>query len=269
MDYRLKQRQARLREMCGKYVYPWIIGLAEKYKQDGIYPLFLGDYYTERLDKETAEVVGLLIPIRNPAKRDAYITELRNIIGHHPWEMICNRKFLHIAKLSTVLGNQGINGVTLFNLLDWFWEVCCQDKIPLEYVVLGELGIIKRYHKRSIREIIDFKDLNLRLQILLAKMTLCDGFGVGLWNFLPPEDVPCPMLDFVSRFLKSYYLIENGRLDEAIDFIGFKKPCDALFASMEYNRQKKENEKSFIAQEMRLKKWYKGCRLRYNFMVKV
>ena len=260
IDYRKMQRQARLREMCGMEVYPWLRSLGEYARENAIYPLSLCDLYEEPRDKEIAAVIEALMPM---SRRDSYVTEFRNMLGASLHDRIERRDFMQFATQDTILGALSLKTSQLFNILDWIWSVKVADKVSLEYAVLGELGYIRKYHKMPLVDAMDFSDQRFRLEMSLVKMTLRDGYGCGLWDYLEEDELPCPVNADIKRMLKSYYPIDPGATpQEMIEFIGIKKPVDTLYVYWGYTWAKKLHTKTIENLEKRLKRWVKSCEMR-------
>lgn len=255
MDYRLMQRQARIREMCGKYVYPWLKSLADENKRKQDFPLFLSDYYSDPKDKEVAEAVALLLPLGE--NREKYIIELRNILGDSPRDMVEKRAFFHLANRRGILRAPTLNGNYIINALDWTWETCVKDRIPLEYAVLGELGIINRQHTTPMSSVYPESNAVQKMEFILNKMTMIDG----LWHFMEIDNLPCPLTAETMRILKVYYPIENGvtcdNINSIIRFFGFERPVDFMFCVWEYEKLRKREKDKISAFELSIGKWYK------------
>lgn len=270
VDYRKQQRQTRLREICSKYVYPWLKEVGVKFKAFGAYPLCLSDYYTDSMDKQVAEVVSLMAPL---IARDKYIMDLHRVLGTSPWNMVRKRDFLELLNDKTLSNSPSFNNRLLFNLLDWVWEVSCQDKVPLEYVILGELDIIKKHHKRSITEVLDSPDLKFKMENVLVKMSLRDGYGVGLWDFLPEDELPYPLDKEMLSVLKAFYPIPNGtkkdEIPEALSFIGFDKKVDFLYAAWGYQFLRRHEPVATYKFEKKLKMWYNSLYIKYDLFADV
>lgn len=238
MDFRLAQRRARIKDLCGRHIYPWLVKLAERNKEQRNFPLFVGDYYDDIKDKEVAEAAALLIPFKD--SRDKYLIELHNIIGDSPRKMIENRAFLHLAGKRGILRAPRLSGNAVIRALDWAWETCVRDKIPLEYAILGELGIINRRHTTPADDVFPQKDLKIKMGTLLFKMAAIES----LWDFLDIKDIPCPMTPESVRLAKAYYPIEDGvtnaNMPDVIKFFGFKNTSDFMFCVWEYESLRKK-----------------------------
>ena len=269
-EYAIRQKRARLKDICGKFVYPWLVGLAKKNKEEKAFPLCLGDYYGNQLDKEVAEAVALLVPFnKNRAK---YMTGLHNMLGDSPWEMVKNRAFLGLMGSQPLFKNLNLTRNTVVNILDWFWDTCYKKRIPLEYVVLGELGVIKPPHEVPLTSVAPVSGLRYKLGVLLAKMTLTDDFGVGMWSYFKPKNVPCPICVKQRKLLRAYYPICGVSLSDKdagsiIDFIGFEKRIDFLYAYWEYERLAEKYGEELKSQEEKLLRWNNLDAIRFDLFV--
>lgn len=268
MDPRMRQRKARLLDICQGYIYPWLVGLAGRNRKSGNFPLFLGDFYGSPKDKEVAEAAALLFPLE--PGRDNYLMRMRNILGDNPRDMVESRAFVNYGgKLRmSAFHSESV----IFNVLDWIWETCCRDKVPLEYVVLGELGYVRPYHMTPLSAVFPLKDMKIKLELLLNKMSPIDGFGTGMWHFLDIGRLPCPMTKDVLKVMKAYFPIENGMSEspsEIIKFFGFERQCDFLYSVWEYERLRKQQKKEITAQEKMIHRWYKSARIMVNLRPKL
>lgn len=265
MDYRLKMREARLREICGRYVYPWLRAVGEKFKAFGAYPLCLSDYYSDPMDKQVAEVVSLVVSPRN---RDRHIMHLHSLLGGSPWEKVRSRDFMELSAGDTLFGVSTEKRHMLFNLLDWIWEVSCEDRVPLEYVILGEMGLIKRHHRRPLSSVIDYADMTLRMENVLVKMSLPDGYGAGLWHFVSHEDLPCPLDASTRRVLKIFYPLPKGvngdTLPHVLSFMGFERKVDFIYSAWGYLYLRRHEDEAVRAFEKKLGRWYGSLNVRYD-----
>lgn len=266
MDLGLKQRRARLYEMCGKNIYPWLVEVGEKVVRRGLFPMNLCDFYTDPVDKEVAGIIDLVMPINN---KNGYIIETRNMLGGSLWELVKNRNFMFLTENRRILRNSALTTATIFNILDWVWEVTREDKVSLEYAVLGELGITRMFHKSPMAEVVPNKgDLHQKLEILLAKMTLKDGFGVGLWDSVEEESLACPYLPSVRKTLHAFYPISkrvpSDEVADIISFFGFKKQIDFLFSSWGYEYVTRHEPQATASFEKTLAKCYRKGYITYN-----
>lgn len=270
MNYKTRQKQAKLQEICGKHVYPWFIDLGEKFKRFGGFQLCLSDYYKNPMDKQVAEIFSIIAPKNG---REKYLTEFRNILGNSPWEKIKNRDFMEFTKEGLILGNPFFTHSLIFNVLDWLWEVSCEDKVPFEYVILGELGIIKRHHSTPLKNVFSVSDIKYRLEMVLVKLTLRDGFGAGIWHFLEEEDLPCPLSTELRKIMFVFYPIKMDMTKEnesnIISFIGFEKKVNFLYSAWGYQYLRKKKPQETAKFEKKLKKWTNDLQLRYNMKIDV
>ena len=268
MNYRLERKKAKLDEICSKNVYPWLRDVGMKFKDFAAYPLCLSDYYKRPMDKQVAEVVSLLAPQKG---RDKYIMALYRLLGKSPWLKVRRRNFMELSSNKSTLKNPFLKDALIFNLLDWIWEVTCEDKVPLEYAILGELGIIKRHHKTPLKNVIDLSDMRYRLEMVLVKMTLRDGYGTGLWKFLQEEDLPCPLTNDVRKVMSVFYPIIRGVNEEnapdILSFMGFEKQVDFLYSAWGYQYLRRHEPEATRAFENRLNKWSKSLYVKVNLGV--
>lgn len=270
MDYRTLRRRAKIKEICAKNVYPWLREVGEKFKRFGAYPLCLSDYYKDPMDKQVAEMVSLMIP---PNNRQKLLIHFFNILGDSLWERVKNRNFMEFAREGWISTAVCLNSSLLFNVLDWIWEACCAERVPPEYVILGEMGIITRHHRTPLEHVLPLQEMRYRLELLLAKMTLRDGFGVGLWEFLPEESIPCPFNSENKKVLSTFYPIQRdmkaGNEPNILSFMGFEKQIDFLYSAWGYQYLKKKEPRATSDFEKKLDKWRRSLLIRQNLRVEI
>jgi hypothetical protein len=149
----------------------------------------------------------------------------------------------------------------LFLLLDRIWYIKHDQQVPIEYAVLSELGL-QNYRNYGILDTIDnTKKQHEKLWLFLAKMTLKDGFGKGIWNSTPIEDLHCPELGGVKKMVNSFYLIRGASINSSdmqdiIRFMGYDSPVEFLYTFWGYRSVRLSNEPSFEHFEKRFKTLY-------------
>lgn len=259
IDYKKRQREARLKEICGKHVYPWLISLGGYAKKNGIYPMSFCDLYTDPRDKEIAAVIEIGIPMK---RREQYFTEYRNILGGSLYDKVMKRDFMELSDYDRILGAVLFSTHSLFNILDWVWSVTVESRVPLEHAILGELGITKKRHSLPITQAIDFSDLRYRMEMALAKMTLRDGYGCGLWDFLEEDELPLPVNAGMKRMLRSFYpIVPPVEPQEMMRFMGIKKPKDMLYVYWGYEWAKKLHTSTVDSLQKKVRKQYLSCEI--------
>lgn len=214
-EYRHFQRERQM-EGIGKPVFRWLREIGNRFKDRGIFPPSLCDYYTAREDKETAAVVELLIP--NTPKRISYTIELHKILGNSPWKMVRDRDFIYLGLPQndrSILKNMHITASLIFNVLDWIWKCAVDLNIPLEHIMKGEKGIVRPAHMYPLREIIDNREMDYRVDMLMAKMCMPDGYGEGLWN-IKEDSLSYPFSKETKTFLSAFFSIRGDKEQEAL-----------------------------------------------------
>lgn len=264
MDYRRRQRELRLRELCSRFVYPWLVSLGGYAKDNGIYPLSLSDFYADPRDKEIAAVVEAVLPL---SRRESYITEVKNLLGSGLHERVLHRDFMDFSKNDMILSAMNFRTSQVYNILDWIWSAIVVDRIPLEYAVLGELDIIKRQHSEPLADVMDFTDQHLRLERVLAKMTLKGGYGCGQWDFLEESELPCPWSVEIRKMLKSYCPIPFMSENDMADFVGLPRRIDALYVYWGHEWLAQRHGTELEKFQRKLRRWYEPSKLRYDLRV--
>lgn len=257
MDYRQRQRLARLKDICGKHVYPWFVEIGKLAKRHGVYPVSFCDYYTSKQDKEIAAIIELLMPEKN---RITSLIELRNLLGNDLWSMVEERSFLQFNRQGKL--KCGISYYDITHAFDWIWFVCVSERIPMEYVIMGELGIIKKRPETDITVSIERNNLNERLYLMLAKMVMKDGWGAGLWNFLKEKNLHVHTTLEMRKVLRALFPIENGLkimpTDDILRYMGFEKPIDFLYSYWAYRHIEERESQTVKSLEKRIKQWYES-----------
>ena len=190
----------------GTPVFKWLIEIGKRFKERGVFPPSLCDFYTSQRDIEVAGIVELLFP--DNERKISYILETKKILGASPWEMVRKRVFIYLGlpqNEKAILKNKNITTNTIFNVLDWVWMCAVNHNIPMEHVVKGERGIVRPAHIYPLSDIINVKNLKCRIDRLLAKMCMPDGFGNGMWHIKEANlEFPLPINKdcFLSAFFK-------------------------------------------------------------------
>ena len=234
-DYKLYQNRLQLKGM-GSYAIGWLMSLGQKVKESGDYPISLTDYYTEKDDIEIAAVVELVIPERLNRRTD-YVTELHNLIGPHPAQMVRERNFMHLnrrnsAKDRYILRCTTITKDEVFNLLDWCWKMY-QGNQAIE-------DIMNKY-RNPFQDIPNIFQAEEKIKLMKMRLKSKDGIGKGLWKADDDEYLSCPFFDYTYHTLRAFYPIENikaGSTDEIIEWLGFSPPSDFLYACWGYEKMK-------------------------------
>lgn len=272
-EYRHFQRERQM-EGIGKPVFRWLREIGERFKDRGIFPPSLCDYYTAREDKETAAVAELLIP--NTPKRISYIIELHRILGDSPWKMVKDREFIYLGlpqNERNILRNTHMSTSAVFNTLDWIWKCAVDLNIPLEHIMKGEKDIVRPAHMYPLREIIDNKELDYRIDMLLAKMCMPDGYGEGLWN-IKESSLSYPFSKETKTLLSAFFSIrgdgEGEALDRARRFLGVPA-LDMLYIEWGYLylRRKYPEETQKLERRYREKFEYATSYLRGNALADI
>ena len=233
-DNRLLSRRRQLTEI-GRYAFPWLIEAGKREKENGVFPVRLTDYYKKRDDVEVAGFVELLIP--DGKSRERLILEIRSLIGDEPWKMVTDRLFLTMSPTDDE--EQWLNKPTLSKrdvmaLMEWIYDVRVRKNESLEYVLQCEL----KGRRTDIGSLTDVIGKSIaarqRMHLLMAEMTINDGFGKGLWTSIPVESLQCPLTNDVLLLLCHFYRLEKideSNVNEILEFIGFDRPVDFLYTT--------------------------------------
>ena len=244
-DYRLLQRRTNLYER-GSLIFEWLRRVGEEYKERGVYPVSLTDYYEDKEDVEVAAIIEILVPGMpdNSPQRVESITELHNILGEHPAEIVRARSFLpdlltQKSQDSILGGRFGTQKSDVFNLLDWIWDVKISQHIPLDLAFPCWAGVLRnemvRMHVPDINERVSRRVVESSVAWSLMKLCTKDGIGHGVWNTVPIETLLCPKYQEVMRLLRKIYPIERFNeynADEIITFLGWDVSCEFMYACL-------------------------------------
>ncbi len=237
-EYRIIQKRRSLYDR-GNLIFKWIKDAGQQYKKNGNFPLSLTDYYEDPSDVEVAAMVETLIPepLSFSSKRISYITELHNILGKSPSNMVNERTFfyglLSQKLMDGILGRLGVQKSDIFNMLDWIWEIRHLG-VPMENAFAEYAGM--RHGNGSVPDLSERISHRIsRCAINMALMRLCldDGVGRGVWHSISKEMIPCPTDNDVLCLLRQLYPIERfnkGMADEIITYLGWDEPCEFLYS---------------------------------------
>lgn len=258
-EYKFYQRRLQQTSFSGG-AYDWLVGLGERYKRRGEYPLSLVDYYSQPEDIEVAAVVETLLQLEHP-NRDKAIVELYNTIGDNPSEMVSSRDFLPLmtpgAPQIPVLYRMHIYPSDVGNVLDWCWNARYGACIGIEKAVMN-----RPTNFPSLSSVVS--GLNLRHRFSMMKMRLgCrDGVGHGVWDLGQSVDFVTPWFPGMRSFFSAFYLVNvvNERnFEEVSEYLGFDIPSDVIYAYWAYSELKHRDNDSVCRFEKQLRR-----RMRWN-----
>lgn len=240
-EYKILQMRRVMAERC-VLLYKWLQYKGMEYKEGGVFPLSLTDYYKNPKDIEAAAIIETLIPnpLGKAGTRNDYITEIHNLLGDSLSDVIADRRFLNVlpTKASDGLFSMfGVQKKDLFNMLDWIWEVREDKGIPLEYAFGVYAGVIKSSSANytdipDIRDRISYKLSPAAIRMSLIRLCAKDGIGKGVWNNITKNDIPCPVTPDVLKLVRSFYPIEKigeADVDEVLSYFGFSPICDFVY----------------------------------------
>lgn len=273
-DYKFIQKR-RLLYDGGQKLYEWLRNEGAEYKaSNNIRPISLMDYYTTKEDIEIAAIVETLIPESlslSSYKRMLYITELHNIIGDSPARLVRNRNFLHILPskaMESILGDtMGVQKSSLFNLLDWIWDILVKRNMPLELAFGISVGAIRNSNidVPDITECINAKPNIDSINMCLLRLCTNGGVGKGLWSSIDAKDITCPTDAKLIKLVRMFYPLEQVRRDsinEILSYIGFETPCEfvysywALYDRMDKFKDIQSRLNSYVSGRMLKKTWH-------------
>ena len=239
----LMTRRRQLSEV-GRFAFPWLVDVAKTFKGRGVFPLSLTDYYQNPDDIVIAGLVETLIP--DGQHHDRLIMEILQMLGEHPSEIVRKRLFITMSPpdddeqwlLIPFLSKRDV-----VQMLGWIYD----NWQGIEQAVLQELSgeHIGTYSLLDIGN--NSFSFIQRLHLQIARLTLKDGFGKGLWSFTHTDELQCPLTDDVCWLLRHFYRLEKltpNNVNEILQYIGFDIPVEFLYTvcGVKEMRRKHRNE---------------------------
>ncbi len=231
-------RRRQLSEV-GRFAFPWLIDVGRSFKDRGVFPLSLTDYYKERDDIIIAGLVETLIPVGS--HHDRIMMDVLSMLGDKPSDIVRKRLFVTMSPpdddeqwlLLPILSKRDV-----ISMLSWIYDVWSD----IENVVLCDLSG-DYTGERSLLSIAGHNSKYIqRLRLFVARMTLCDGFGKGLWHNTPVDLLQCPLTDDVLWLLRHFYRLEKvtpDNVNEILQYLGFELPVDFLYSVWGVNEMRK------------------------------
>lgn len=237
-EYKMLQKRSLLSDR-GALLFEWLREKGEEFKLGREYPVSVSDYYNDDDDIEIAVVAETIIPapLSSSLRRQSYVTELKNILGACPAELVKNRGFLSLIPnkgKDGLLGQMGVQKSDMFNILDWIWEVKYVVGIPLELAFTVLAGLNKA-EIPELNERLTWKLNSQSIRLSLMRLCLHDGMGRGVWKSVKPEYVMCPLVPDVLTCIKTFCplgKVDETNADELIEFMGYETPSDFLYAAL-------------------------------------
>ena len=259
-EYKRIQRERQMTTL-GAPVFEWLKEVGARFKERGVFPLSLCDFYTDQKDIEVAGIVDLLVPYNE--RRISYILELKKILGVSPWEMVRDRCFIHLGlpqNEKRILKSNHITTNTLFNILDWVWKCSVDLNIPLEHIMKGEKKIVRPAHIYPLGDVLNSKGWGYRADMFLAKMCMPDGFGNGMWH-IKETDLDYPLSKNTKKFLSAFFRLRGDTDKEALGraskMLGVS-PLELLYAEWGYERLREKCPKETERLEALYRKRFKA-----------
>lgn len=231
-------RRRQLSEV-GRFAFPWLIDVGRRFKERGVFPLSLTDYYTKREDIIIAGLVESLIPSGN--HHDRVMMDVLALLGNNPFDIVRKRLFVTMSPpdddehwlLVPVFSKRDIA-----QALSWTYDAW-QD---IERALLDEFnGDYNGEH--SIFDICNGGfQFRQRLRMSIARLTLRDGFGKGVWDSTSADMLQCPLTDDVLWLLRHFYRLEKvtpDNVNEILQYLGFEIPVDFLYSVWGVNEMRK------------------------------
>lgn len=252
--YDIAFRRKRFGEKARKMalsISPWLQRLTKAYMDRGVYPILpynLANAYENKDDKVIAILVGCLC--LSFGKEDVVMnemTELRNIMGEHPYkDFFADRGFVMLSlpenQEKHIGGFGSMSYLKISKTVEGLWNTW-EDygKVSL-FEIFRELVNTKNISPHNALILMvggDFiKSQNYRINVALLALCSTYGIGVGLWHFEGIEsklDIPVDL--YVKRFLKLLVpdMDKAGMTDdEAALTLGFNTKSDIWYCYNAY-----------------------------------
>lgn len=225
----------------------WLRGVIQLAKDEHLEPLLptsvLPSYYTDKWDKEVAAFAALQIQARDVSRAINGVSELREMIGEHPWEWFVNRKFISFSVDNTNFSV--VSAYKVAKMFSYLWDICHlqtnDGKKDLSIVCPIGVAVSRKAYDEQVTYMDALKDMlgdsvahsygDRRLRILLLSLCLRADFSVGIWES-DNAGLKCPLLPeakfFADQFIPDYS--DYGDLDDGIDIMGLSI-SDFLYAA--------------------------------------
>lgn len=258
-DYFLKYSQA---------VRPWLIDLADAYKERGEFPMFplvvLPSYYTDSRDREIAMFAALLL--KNDAEYDQ-IQEFRTMLGNEPWQWFVQRQFVRLG-IGRVQDKRtgGVLNWKIANLFSKIWDECHVVTVRDNFVRDIGTQLENRVREQHCSyfdmltlwlEDCSVGDFFYKLRLLLMIFGASGGFSLRLW-VVDPSELKSPITSDLRTFLSTFFpdYRRFGTVDDAINKFGFDRDSDFFYAFLAYKELQKRNPKACSEFATTYLRWY-------------
>lgn len=232
-----------------KHVRPWLAELSESCKGGGYYPVvpmsIITSFYEDVRDKEIAAFACLYM--REPYGGYERVTELRELMGEHPWTWFEQRMFAPIGRgEGFYCTTGGMRRYLLAKAFENLWIECSEHNETSVYDAIH--GMMERehlsYHDVLVELMgIDSSDYRESMRLFLVVLGTSDGIGCGAWT-IADEDIRCPLSHRSRLFLRLWF--PNYRTigeDDVIKMLGFDRGSDFLYAYWGWKELQKRNPK--------------------------
>lgn len=248
---------------------PWLKEVAEKYKENGVFPMFpiviLPSYYANRLDKEVAAFASLLLRDNCDIEN---IQAFREMMGESPHEWFKNREFIKLSISKASYRNTGgaLNW-KIAKVMDRLWGVvfpskettCVDESICNTIDRMASRQWCSRFDVLTyLMEDCGVGNFFYKLRLLLMTMCTDDGFGLSLWEHDMRYEIRCPIASEMRQFFDTWFpdWKRIGNMDNAIRLFGFDKEYDFFYAWLGYKELQKRNLKGCGYYATRYQTWY-------------
>ena len=242
-------QQRRFLADFAQYHYVWLREIGRLWKERGEYSLdrfSLMDYYDDDGDIETAGYVSLLT--QDNDRLHDQITELRNIIGPHPWQWMKERRFLILAQPEQM--NQRILGTNhsmadIYNVMDWLWH---------HWFAEGGADY-------GLDEVVSIQEPAYAMDMLSMRLAKNDGMGRGVYPDMN-DGLACPINRDMLQLIRVYYplggekglrKVDANTADDVLSFMGYDDTTEFVYTYQGYRQMERvipeameRNEKIFL-----------------------
>ena len=250
-DARETRKKIMIRHFVGftEHLRTWLSELSNSCKQNGFFPItpmsIITSFYEDVRDKEIAAYACL--HIRDPYGAYERVSELREMMGEHPWRWFEQRMFISNGYGEDFYhATGGIRNCLLAKVFGNLWKECSEHNEASVYDAI--CGMMNRKHLsyyEALAELIgsELNDYKESIRLFLVVLGTSDGIGCGAWS-IDQEEIKCPLSHELRQFLKLWfpnYLAVGA--DKAIQLLGFDRGCDFLYAYWGWKELQKRNPK--------------------------
>lgn len=243
----------------------WLKEITEQYMDYGVWPavpiLLLPSYYSDARDKEVALFVATLIPEDGDIL--TYISEMRAVMGEHPWIWFAERRFVSLS-LGAVIRKRtaGVTNWKIATLMNRLWsdnppETFCGVVHSMAVRKLGDSDTLYLSALQELYEGLELRYPSYRIRLLLMTLATTEGFGFGLWS-VENSELRCPLSDDSRAFLETWFPNAKGygSYDKCVHEFGFEEDYLFWYCYLGFRALERVEPDKCAYLTKRFKRWY-------------